>query len=556
MFGGIVALIIPLALIVVVVRAVQGRSGLAPGQASISLRRFFQYAVLLGLLIVVANGLEGFLTEALENRTRLAGNGSVDVALPGAFIGVGGPLFVLMITRIRRRLHSEPGERDSLGWAFYWSVSQLVALAVLMVVGFRILSWAIAVTNEDLEAADVSRGIVWGAVWLVHWVVARRAIDPRRMTPHVLAGSAAGVVVLALSLALGLSDVLDAVYRGLVDDALAARSGEIDDLLRDSAALFIVGVVVWSWYWIRTGAKSERSSLWNAYVLLIGVLGGLIAFLVSAGFLLAKGLEWVIGDRRDLPAGEFFDNVPELTTYLLIGAAVWLYHRYMLSSRYVDRSDVHRTYDYAVSGTALLAIAAGIGVAIVALLDAATESPEISSRAADGQLFVAAITLLVVGVPLWLVTWLGVRRYAADNPAVELQSTTRRLYLFSLLGIGSIAAIVSLIGVVYVLLGDVLDGNFGARSISDAEAAIGALLAALAVTGFHWAVYQEDRLILPDEERTQLREVVLVLCQRRRPRRSGGGPDRCPCAGLAADGERRRFVERQGGRGGSWWLRR
>ena len=315
----------------VVVRAVQGRSGLAPGQASISLRRFFQYAVLLGLLIVVANGLEGFLTEALENRTRLAGNGSVDVALPGAFIVVGGPLFVLMITRIRRRLHSEPGERDSLGWAFYLSVSQLVALAVLMVVGFRILSWAIAVTNEDLEAADVSRGIVWGAVWLVHWVVARRAIDPRRMTPHVLAGSAAGVVVLALSLALGLSDVLDAVYRGLVDDALAARSGEIDDLLRDSAALFIVGVVVWSWYWIRTGAKAERSSLWNAYVLLIGVLGGLIAFLVSAGFLLAKGLEWVIGDRRDLPAGEFFDNVPELTTYLLIGAAVWLYHRYMLS---------------------------------------------------------------------------------------------------------------------------------------------------------------------------------------------------------------------------------
>ena len=86
--------------------------------------------------------------------------------------------------------------------------------------------------------------------------------------------------------------------------------------------------------------------------------------------------------------------------------------------------------------------------------------------------------------------------------------------------------------------------------------AIGALLAALAVTGFHWAVYQEDRLILPDEERTQLREVVLVLCQRRRPRRSGGGPDRCPCAGLAADGERRRFVERQGGRGGSWSLRR
>ena len=130
---------------------------------------------------------------------------------------------------------------------------------------------------------------------------------------------------------------------------------------------------------------------------------------------------------------------------------------------------MHRTYDYAVSGTALLAIAAGIGVAIVALLDAATESPEISSRAADGQLFVAAITLLVVGVPLWLVTWLGVRRYAADNPAVELQSTTRRLYLFSLLGIGSIAAIVSLIGVVYVLLEDVLDGNFGARSISDAE---------------------------------------------------------------------------------------
>ena len=60
------------------------------------------------------------------------------------------------------------------------------------------------------------------------------------------------------------------------------------------------------------------------------------------------------------------------------------------------------------------------------------------------------------------------------------------------------------------LLQDALDGNLGTQSVRDAEASIGVLLAALAVTGYHWTVYQEDRALYPEETRVRLREVVYV----------------------------------------------
>ncbi len=86
----------------------------------------------------------------------------------------------------------------------------------------------------------------------------------------------------------------------------------------------------------------------------------------------------------------------------------------------------------------------------------------------------------------------------------------RRIYLFALIGLGAVTAIVSLIVLVYTVLQDALDGNLGTDSIRDAEASIGVLLAALAVTGYHWTVYQEDRAKYPDEASVKLREVVYV----------------------------------------------
>ena len=502
MFAEILGLIIPIALIVAVVLAIRGRSGLSGGAPGVSLRRFFQYLVLLGLMIIFALGLAGLLAEALPESKTIVKSGSGDLARALVFTVIGGPLFVLMAFWTRRRLEAEPGERDSLGWAFYLTVALLIGLVMVMMVGVQVLRWALS--DGDLDTTDISHGVVWAAVWLLHWVIAKRAIDPARMSAHVLVGSAAGLGLLAGSVAMALRAALNSLYSELFETVLV---DDLDELLREAAAFFIVGGLTWWWYWLRSGANSERRTLWNVYVLLVGVLGGLITALTFAGILIAKALEWFIGDPV-VSAADHFDVVPWAVTWLLVGAAVWLYHRFILGSG--ERTEVHRAYDYIVSGTGLVAVAGGVATAVVALLDAATEPRGVVARSSEEWALIAAITLLIIGTPLWWATWSGVRRRARSDPDVELGSGARRFYLFALLGVGAVTAIISLIVFVFIVVEDLLDGNLSTASINDSEVAIGLLLSSLAVAGYHWTVYQEDRAVLPEVEKLQLREVVLV----------------------------------------------
>lgn len=499
---GILGWIIPIALIVVIVRAFKGRSGLPGDSPTVVLRRFFQYVVLLGLMSIVAFGLAGLVAEALPESNTIVKRGS-DLARPLAFLVVGGPLLVAMTFWTRRRLEAEPGERESLGWAFYLTVSLLIALAVVMTVGVQVLDWALS--DGDLNTTDISLGLVWAGVWVLHWLIAKRAIDPAQMNVHVLAGSAAGLGVLVGSLVVALAAALNSLYSEVFETLLF---DDLDELLLEAASLFIVGAVTWWWYWLRTGAKAERRTLWNVYVLLLGVLGGLLTALIATGLLIAATLEWFIGDPDTSAAADHFDITPEAVTALLVGAAVWLYHRFILGS--AERTEVHRAYDYIVSGVGLLAVAGGVATAIIALLDVATEPDNVIGRSSEEGVLIAAITLLIIGAPLWWVTWAGVRRRARIDPEAELGSGTRRIYLFSLLGIGAITAIISLIFFVFIVLEDLLDGKLGTESINDAEVAIGLLLASLAVAGYHWTVHQEDRAVLPDEVKTRLREVIFV----------------------------------------------
>jgi hypothetical protein len=453
--------------------------------------------------VVVALGLAGLLAEALPEGDTIAKRGSADVARALAFTVVGGPLFVAMAVWTRRRLEKEPGDRDSLGWVFYLTVSLLVSLGVVMVVGVQTLHWALS--DGDLNTSDIAHGVVWAAVWVVHWQISQRAIDPVRMNAHVLAGSAAGLGVLVASVALALGSALNSLYSELFETVLF---DDLDELLLEAAALFVVGMLTWWWYWIRSGTSAERTTLWNIYVLLLGVLGGLLTVLVAAGSLIYAGLEWFVGDPEAAGAADHFDVTAEAVTALLVGAAVWLYHRFVL--RAGKRTEVHRAYDYIVSATGLFAVAGGLATVIVALLDAATESSRVIGRSSDESALLVAITLLILGAPLWWATWSGLRKKAARDPEGELRAGTRRVYLFALLGIGAVTAIISLIVFVFIVLEDLLDGNLGTESIRDSQVAVGLLLASLAVAGYHWIVYQEDRSVLPEEESPRLREVVFV----------------------------------------------
>ncbi len=107
-------------------------------------------------------------------------------------------------------------------------------------------------------------------------------------------------------------------------------------------------------------------------------------------------------------------------------------------------------------------------------------------------------------------TWIGLKKRCDLFPERELSSLARKVYLYGFLGVAAMAAVASLVVVIVIVLEDIFGGGFGTATISDSAEAIGLLVGALAVTGYHWAVYQDDRIRLPDPDRPQLRDVVLV----------------------------------------------
>ena len=372
-----------------------------------------------------------------------------------------------------------------------------------MVAALNFFLWALS--DAELNVEDLAEVIVWSVVWLVHWLIARRSIDSRRMQAHLLAGSAVGLVAIAAALWEAGSTALKHSYDLGFDTSLLSGERSLEELVLEPAALFIVGLVVWVRYWAASAARSPQTPLWNLYVMIGGVLGGMVTALTAAGLLIAVGLEWVIGETGDTGAIEHFDGTPQLATVLVIGSFVWAYHGSILRARTVERTESRRAYEYLISALGLVALTVGVAALIVSLLEAATDMAS-SGR----EPLVAGISLVVIGTPLWLVTWIGLKKRCDLFPERELSSLARKVYLYGFLGVAAMAAVASLVVVIVIVLEDIFGGGFGTATISDSAEAIGLLVGALAVTGYHWAVYQDDRIRLPDPDRPQLRDVVLV----------------------------------------------
>jgi hypothetical protein len=121
----------------------------------------------------------------------------------------------------------------------------------------------------------------------------------------------------------------------------------------------------------------------------------------------------------------------------------------------------------------------------------------VSSRAItaidSGNAFATALTLLVIGVPLWWRYWSTIQRYRRSDTARELRSITRRVYIIGLFAIAGVVAIISLIVMVFLLFEDILEGTLGAITLNDSAIPLALLTTAGALSWYHFAVFREDR---------------------------------------------------------------
>jgi len=502
LLSGLLTLAVPVLLVVWAVRHLGSRTG-APRADAHSVRRFFQYLLLYGLVIVATVGVSDLLGLPVEEQS-LAGDDRSLLARALTFVVFGLPMFVLLAVWSRRHLQTDPDEARSLGWAFYATVAPLTAVVVAMVTLQGVAATALA--DQRADWPGLVHGVVWVAVWLAHLTVARQMLDDGRRQGQLVVGALIG---LGTSVS-GLVALLAAAVAALVLEPSTVVLVNDWRPLADAAATVLVGVPVWIVYWARRLARARRTSLWFAYVLPVGVGGSSILAVVGASLTVYQVLVWTVGDPGGASAVQHFSGTPTAGACVVVGLLSWWYHRHVLVAASPGRTEVTRVYEYLMSGIALSAAAVGVALVVVALIEALLPAG-VEVGAAVTNPLLAAVTLLVVGGPLWWAYWSHIGRVARATGAVELESPSRRVYLVVLFGIGGIAAVVSVLVAAFLAIQAVLQTGIDAAVVRDLQIPVAVLLTTAVVSGYHGAVFRDDRSRLPSVDlRRGPRYVLLV----------------------------------------------
>jgi hypothetical protein len=482
------ALLFPIALVIILIWGVRRiRSGDAhEALQGHSIRRFFQYLIMYGLVVISSLGLSGLLGRVLERSTLVLAD-KTDLARNLSFVVVGIPLYIVLAFWTRRRFEEDPSEAKSFGRSFYVTITSVTSLAVGMFALHDMILWATRVS--DFRAQALARLIVWGSVWAMHWWIYLRVTPVRGSRIHHAIGSLIGLGTVVVGLDQLISGVVNKLWN-FGDQVIFFSHG--DPMLRGAVTL-IVGAPVWFLYWIRNYSKASQDPLWLGYVLLVGVGGGLVMSIVSASTVLYSALVWILGNPGSSSASEYFRNVPDATAAFCVGFIAWWYHHAFLEEdRKGTRTEVQRIYEYLMAGIGLFAAAGGLAMILVALVEAFTSSAVISGSGAANALL-AATTLLIVGSPVWWIFWQRIQKAIAKYSGEERVSPTRRIYLFVLFGLGGIAAVVTLLIGVFFIFDDIFKGNFGLETIRRIRFALSILITTGAIAGYHWLVYRNER---------------------------------------------------------------
>ncbi|SOC51426.1 DUF5671 domain-containing protein [Ornithinimicrobium cerasi] len=478
-------------LVVVLVR----RRGSGPGQAPVQapgsgagVRRFFQYLLLVGLLLAAASGVTGLLGRLLDTGRTLATDDAT-LALQLALALVALPLWGLLAWWTARRAAADPSELRSAGWTAYLTIVGLVSLVTAMVGWYQTLT--IAVGAQPFRSGAVALAVVWTLVWAGHrwW---GRPTPQEQLRPLVLLGALAGL----LTAAAGLADLVARTTEeltGLGGDPIVG--GGADPLLR-AAALAAVGTAVWAVYWLRDASRGPRGTAWLTLVLLVGVGGGLLAAISALSVLGYDVLVWLVGEPRAATAAEHFADAPDELGTVVVGLLVWWYHRAVLDAgRRVPggRTEVRRVYEYVMAAVGLLAASSGLVMILVTLVEAIAARGDLVVGGSALNALLAALVLLAVGIPVWLWHWRLAQGARRSDPAPELRSVTRRTYLLVLFGVAFVAAVVALITLAYLVLEDALAGSLDTETMRRIRFALGILVTTSLLSAYHWTVFRSDR---------------------------------------------------------------
>lgn len=492
MIFALIPLLLLAGVVAIVVLAVQRRGG--PQLTGTSVRQFFQYLILAGLLFAAGPGLTGLLGRlldaAVDPEATMAWDDSA-LALYLTFTVIALPLWAALAWWTRRRHREEPGEGRAALWTAYLTLVLVVSLLVTLS-GWQ--AAAVSVLHGPWDPGAFVQVLVWVAIWWLHRRWASASTAPGQLRLERLVGTLISLVAPSVGLVVVVGTALRELL-GLTGESVVATTVP---QMAEGAALLIGAGVFWVVYWLRDLSRGPRDTGWLALVLLVGVGAALVAAVTAASLLLWTVLVWLVGDPGVVEAREHFLDAPNQLAMIMVGLLVCWYHQEVLAARRsAPRDEVRRVYEYLLAAVGLGAAAAGVVMVLVTLVEALAAGADLVVGGSAVNALLGALVLLGVGLPLWWWHWRLAQQARAQDPATEVTSPTRRFYLLVLFGLMGIAAVIALLSLVYLVLEDGLAGQLGAETLRQIRFAVGVLVTTSLLSAYHWTVFRADRVLAP-----------------------------------------------------------
>jgi hypothetical protein len=494
MIAGLASLIITLGVIILVIRRIAvGRRGGTDFAEEV--KDFFQYVLLLVLVIIVNTGMSGLISYALGSDKRLLANEDL-LARDSAFVVVATPLLIAVSIWTRRTLERDLESRESFALLLYLSAIQVVAFASFATSTYGyLLEFA---EDRTLLGQDLGRAVLWLITLIFHYRMTKNRLTPlRAQLPFLLIS--------------GISLVVSIVATARIIRALMVEFLPFSETLLTTAGpneisrgliLAVIAAPTWFFYWLINQSHAKPTQLWNIYLLIIGVGASLVAALVSASIVFYDVLVWFFGDTSTDAAWIHFDGVPSAIGALVGTLASFSYHSRVLQSHHdAEEGEIGRIYRYLLAAIGLVTAAVGAVTLVVSIVESFIEENLIVGRSPQNALLLG-LTLLAVGLPVWLAMWRKITQLVATDAAHELGSISRKVYLFTIVGVSSIAAVASILTITVQIFQGIFGGDLGGSSLREMSYAISILIVGIVAGTLHLQIIRHERSQAGPREKT------------------------------------------------------
>ncbi len=471
-----------------------------------TVRRLYFYTVSFVSLMMAANGvalLIEYVLEAAADNVIVVSPSQERLAAGLPLVIVGLALWLLHWRWVQRSVRELPVERRSVIRKFYMYLALGVAVAFLVGSSIEIIQWGLR--TEEFNGFPWGAVVAFGAVWAYHWrlesVEGQATIETRGLRRLYL--YLVSLVTLAM-LAVGAGRVVHIVllegYDALVSTPVVvpAQGGLWRPALRDMLALAIAGGAAWAVHWFYFARRDFRSVLRQVYLYVFAILGGVVTVLVALGFLINGVVGWLLNVAPDETASEFFRFLPGVAASLAVGAILWAYH-WTVVRREADFSVIEsvgsrRAYAYILAALGLAALVVAIGTGVNTALGVLIESGSAVVRDRDlwREPLSIAITLVLIGLPLWGYYWRSIQQQVAAGGAGEREALPRRIFIFAVLAAGVLAFIGGVSTLIFFVLRDFLDAGLARDTARDVQTVLSILAPVLVFLPYYWMVYRND----------------------------------------------------------------